>query len=313
MTLKELRDKINATKSELRTLLTTATTDEQHAAVDTLETRLNAEEAELVAAGKWDEQQQRLQARLTTADLTDQAPRQQSHASDADADPEVRARGQIVLTREFIGDMLQGREREWDAEYRSRPRNVGDEEISRALLRTDASDAMYRPPAEAQRALADLQISTSTDVLGGFLIPPDTAAYALLQRRMKAFSGLEREAMVLTHSNDRDFPVPQLDRVGEAGESLGEGAPATAQGDFALTQVVLKSNRVSSKSLQVPASVLRSFAVEAEPSDYEHVGRERGPSEGGAVCQRLGHGPAIDRHQDGSRRCRLPTHAGGEV
>ena len=41
--------------------------------------------------------------------------------------------------------------------------------------------------------------------------------------------------------------------------------PATAQGDLALTQVVLKSNRVSSKSLQVPAAVLRSFAVEAEP------------------------------------------------
>ena len=34
---------------------------------------------------------------------------------------------------------------------------------------------------------------------------------------------------------------------------------------FALTQVVLGSNRVSSKSLQVPAAVLRSFAVEAEP------------------------------------------------
>ena len=140
-------------------------------------------------------------------------------------------------------------------------------------------DAAYRPPAEAQRALADLQISTSTDVLGGFLIPPDTAAYALLQRRMKAFSGLEREAMVLTHSNDRDFPVPQLDRTGEAGESLGEGAPATAQGDLALTQVVLKSNRVSSKSLQVPASVLRSFAVEAEPLIMsmlaESVGRRK--------------------------------------
>ena len=133
------------------------------------------------------------------------------------------------------------------------------------MLRTDAMDAMYRPSAEAQRALADLQISTSTDVLGGFLIPPDTAAYSLLQQRMKAFMGVEREALVLTHSNDRDFPVPQLDRTGEAGESLGEGAPATAQGDLALTQVVLKSNRVSSKSLQVPAAVLRSFAVEAEP------------------------------------------------
>ena len=161
--------------------------------------------------------------------------------------------------------MLQSRERPWDAAYRSRSRSLIDEEISRAMLRTDAGDAMYRPSAEAQRALADLQISTSTDVLGGFLIPPDTAAYSLLQQRMKAFMGVEREALVLTHSDDRDFPVPQLDRTGEAGESLGEGAPATAQGDLALTQVVLKSNRVSSKSLQVPAAVLRSFAVEAEP------------------------------------------------
>ena len=265
MSLKELRDKIEATKAELRTLLPAAETEDQIAAVTTLETRLDAEEAQLTASEKWDEAQQRIQARLTTETLTDQAPRQQTPSSDGDADPEVRERGEIVLTREFIGDMLNSRERPWDAEYRSGTRSVVDKEISRAMLRTDAGDAMYRPSAEAQRALADLNISTTTDVLGGFLIPPDTSAYALLQRRMKAFSGLEREAMVLTHSNDRDFPVPQLDRTGEAGESLGEGAPATAQGDFALTQVVLKSNRVSSKSLQVPAAVLRSFEVEAEP------------------------------------------------
>ena len=206
MTLQELRDKIAATKAELRTLLPTAETDEQRTAVTTLETRLDAEEAELTAAEKWDEQQQRLQSRLTTETLTDQAPRRQTQGSEGSADGEVRERGEIVLTREFIGDMLQSREREWDAEYRSRPRSVVDKEISRAMLRTDSGDAMYRPSAEAQRALADLNISTTTDVLGGFLIPPDTAAYALLQRRMKAFSGLEREAMVLTHSNDRDFP-----------------------------------------------------------------------------------------------------------
>ena len=280
MKLKELRDKITATKAELRTLLTTANgTKDQVASVTTLETRLDSEEAELTAAEKWDEQQQRLQDRLTTETLTEQAPRQQSHDSDADADAEVRERGQIVLTREFLGDMLNSRDRPWDSEYRSRPRNVADKEISRAMLRTDASDAMYRPSAEAQRALADLNISTTTDVLGGFLIPPDTAAYALLQQRMKAFMGVEREALVLTHTNDRDFPVPQLDRTGEAGESLGEGAQATAQGDLALTQIILKSLRISSKSLEVPAAVLRSFAVEAEPLIMsmlaESVGRRK--------------------------------------
>ena len=74
MTLKELRDKIAATKAELRTLLPTAETDEQIASVTTLETRLDAEEAELTAAQKWDEQQQRLQSRLTTETLTEQAP-----------------------------------------------------------------------------------------------------------------------------------------------------------------------------------------------------------------------------------------------
>ena len=55
-------------------------------------------------------------------------------------------------------------------------------------------------------------MGTTSDALGGFLIPPDTAAYALLQRRMKAFAGVEREALVLTHTNDRDYPVPQMDR-----------------------------------------------------------------------------------------------------
>ena len=93
MTLEELRDKISATKTELRTLLPTAETEEQIVAVTTLETRLDAEEAELTAAEKWDEQQQRLQSRLTTETLTEQAPRQQSHASDGDADGEVRERG----------------------------------------------------------------------------------------------------------------------------------------------------------------------------------------------------------------------------
>ena len=265
MTLKELRDKIAATKDELRTLLTTAETDEQIAAVDTLEQRLDSEEAELKAAEKWDAKQQRLQARLTTDTLSGQAPRQHSRASSIDADPEIRDRGQIVLTREFLGDMLATRRDEWDAAYRHRARTEMDEEISKALLRTDPQDASYRPPAEFQRAAADLNLGTTTDALGGFLIPPDTAAYLLLQLRMQAFMGVEREAMVLTHSNDRDFPVPQLDRTAEAGESLAEGADATAQGDFALTQVVLKSNRVSSKSLLVPAAVLRSFALEAEP------------------------------------------------
>ena len=265
MTLQEIRDKIAATKVELRGILATAETEEQRAAVDTLEKRLDAEEAELTAAEKWDEQQQRLQARLSTNDLDSQAPRRQTRASDGDADPEVRERGQIVLTREFIGDMLATRRDEWDAIYRNRARTVVDEEISRAMLRTDATDAAYRPPAEFQRVAADLNIGTTTDALGGYLIPPDTAAYMLLQRRMKAFMGVEREALVLTHTNDRDFPVPQLDRTDEAGESLAEGADATAQVDFAATQVVLKSNRVSSKSLLVPAAVLRSFAVEAEP------------------------------------------------
>ena len=265
MTLQELRDKINATKAALRTLLPKAETEDQIAAVTTLEQRLDAEEDELTAAEKWDEQQQRLQARLTTETLIDQAPRQQTRSSDQDADPEVRERGQIVLTREFIGDMLASRERDWDAEYRSRPRSLMDQEISRAMLRTDSMEATYRLPAEFQRAAADLNIGTTTDALGGFLIPPDTAAYMLLQRRMKAFRGVEREAMVLTHANDRDFPVPQLDRTTEEGESLAEGADATAQADFALTQVILKSNRVSSKSLLVPAAVLRSFAPDAEP------------------------------------------------
>ena len=91
-----------------------------------------------------------------------------------------------------------------------------DEEISRAMLRTDASDAMYRPSAEAQRALADLQISTSTDVLGGFLIPPDTAAYRVVAAADEGVSsGVEREAHgAHPFGNDRDFPVPQLDRDG---------------------------------------------------------------------------------------------------
>ena len=84
----------------------------------------------------------------------------------------------------------------------------------------------------------------------------------------------------------------------EAGESLGEGVAATTRTDLALTQVVLKSNRVSSKFLIVPAAVLRSFAVEAEPLIYLDVGRERGPEEGPAVRQRIGHGPAVNRHQE---------------
>ena len=70
-----------------------------------MEQRLDAEEAELEKAEKWDEQQQRLQARLTTDALIDDAPRQHTHASDVDADPEVQgARAEIVLTREFLGD-----------------------------------------------------------------------------------------------------------------------------------------------------------------------------------------------------------------
>lgn len=276
MTLQELRDKINATKAELRTLLPKAETEDQIAAVTTLEQRLDAEEAELTAAEKWDEQQQRLQDRLSTDDLTGQAPRQQTRTSDGDADPEIRERGQIVLTREFLGDMLASRRDEWDAPYRHRTRSVLDEEVTRAIVRTNDMDAAYRPPSEFQRAAADLNLGTTTDALGGFLIPPDTAAYLLLQRRMKAFMGVEREALVLTHTNDRDFPVPQLDRTAEAGESLAEGADATAQADFALTQVILKSNRVSSKSLLVPASVLRSFAVEAEPLIMMLLGESAG-------------------------------------
>ena len=41
---------------------------------------------------------------------------------------------------------------------------------------------------------------------------------------MKAFSGLEREAMVLTHTNDRDFPVPQIGSdSGSGGKHWDEG------------------------------------------------------------------------------------------
>ena len=112
MTLKELtRQDFGHESSNCVTIVTTAETEEQRAAVTTLETRLDAEEAELTASEKWDEAQQRIQARLTTETLTEQAPRKQTPSSDGDADPEVRERGEIVLTREFIGDMLQSRER----------------------------------------------------------------------------------------------------------------------------------------------------------------------------------------------------------
>ena len=265
MTLQEIRDKIAATKNELRTLVTSAETEEQRASVTTLETRLNAEEAELASSQKWDEQQQRLQDRLSTETLTEQVPRQHTRESALEAEAEVRERGALVLTREFVGDMLNSRDRPWDFEYRSRRQTKVDQDISKAMLRMDGMDGMNHFSPEFQRAAADLTIGTTSGALGGFLIPPDTAAYMLLQRRMKAFMGVEREALVLTHSNDRDFPVPQLDRVSEAGESPAEGADATTQGDFALTQVTLKSNRVSSKFLLVPAAVLRSFAVDAEP------------------------------------------------
>ena len=126
MTLKELRDKIAATKAELRTLVTSAETEEQRASVTTLETRLNAEEAELTEAQRWDEQQQRLQDRLSTETLTEQVPRQHTRESALDAEAEVRERGALVLTREFVGDMLNSRDRPWDAEYRSRPRRSVD-------------------------------------------------------------------------------------------------------------------------------------------------------------------------------------------
>ena len=279
MTLQEIRDKIAATKNELRTLVTSAETEEQRASVTTLETRLNAEEAELKEAQRWNEQQERIQARLSTGVLIDGAPRKQTPASDLDADADIRENGEIVLTREFIGDLLNSRERPWDFEYRSRRQTEVDKDISKAMLRTDAMDAAHHFSAEFQRAAGDLTMGTTTDALGGFLIPPDTAAYLLLQRRMKAFMGVEREALVLTHTNDRDFPVPQLDRTTDAGESLAEGADATTQTDIALTQVILGSNRVSSKFLLVPAAVLRSFAVEAEPLIMsmlaESVGRKK--------------------------------------
>ena len=282
MTLQELRDKINATKAELRTLLPTAETDEQRTAVTTLETRLDAEEAELTAAETWDTAQQRLQSRLTTETLTEQAPRRQTQGSEGSADGEVRERGEIVLTREFIGDMLNSREREWDAEYRSRPRSVVDKEISRAMLRTDSGDAMYRPSAEAPTCACRSQYQY--DHGRPWRLPNPSG-----HRRLRAIAAPNEGVLRLRARGDGPHPFqrprfsgPQLDRTGEAGESLGEGAPATAQGDLALTQVILKSNRVSSKSLQVPASVLRSFAVEAEPSDYERcwpraraVGRRR--------------------------------------
>ena len=97
-----------------------------------------------------------------------------------------------------------------------------DKEISKAMLRTDAADALASFLSRVSNAPPPTSPSATTSgALGGFLIPPDTAAYMLLQRRMKAFMGVEREALVLTHSNDRDFPVPQLDRVSEAGEKPG--------------------------------------------------------------------------------------------
>ena len=189
MTLQEIRDKIAATKNELRTLVTSAETEEQRASVTTLETRLNAEEAELASSQKWDEQQQRLQDRLSTETLTEQVPRQHTRESALEAEAEVRERGALVLTREFVGDMLNSRERPWDDEYRSRRQTEVDKDISKAMLRTDAMDASHRFSPEFQRAAADLTIGTTSGALGGFLIPPDTAAYMLLQRRMKAFHG----------------------------------------------------------------------------------------------------------------------------
>ena len=279
MTLKEIRDKIAATKAKLREVLPNAETEEQRAEVLSLEERLNAEEAELAAAEKWDADQARIQARFSTGDLLSQAPRRHTRQSALDADPDTRENGAIVLTREFIGDILDTRDlrEQWDAVYQLRNRTPVDEEVTRSLLRIDSMDAQHPVSQEYRAAISDLQklharvvnpdlnVGTTSDALGGFLIPPDTAAYAMLQLRMKAFMGVEREALVMTHTNDRDFPIPQLDQTAEAGESRDEGEGATARGDFALTRETLGSHRVTSKTLLVPAAVLRSFAVEAEP------------------------------------------------
>ena len=72
-----------------------------------------------------DEQQQRLQDRLSTETLTEQVPRQHTRESALESEAEVRERGALVLTREFVGDMLNSRERPWDDEYRSRPPDGG--------------------------------------------------------------------------------------------------------------------------------------------------------------------------------------------
>ena len=125
MTLQEIRDKIAATKVKLREVLPNAETEEQRAEVATLETRLNAEEAELASSEKWDEQQQRIQDRLSTETLTEQVPRQHTRESALEAEAEVRERGALVLTREFVGDMLNSRDRPWDFEYPLAPPDGG--------------------------------------------------------------------------------------------------------------------------------------------------------------------------------------------
>ena len=185
MTLKELRDKITATKVELRALADQRKRERRIsvASVTTLETRLDAEEGRTQSC--------REVGRTATA-----SP---GSANDRDVDgtsslagrrpiatatpiPKPRERGQLVLTREFIGDMLSiavsasgmrsiiGRV----------PRSLLDEETTRAMR---AHQRVWTPrivprrrPSGRTRRPPDL--GTTSDALGGFLIPPDTAAYS---------------------------------------------------------------------------------------------------------------------------------------
>ena len=228
-----------------------------------------------------------------------QPPTRHTADSDRHPDPEQRAAGATVITREFIGDMAPVTRNLFDHFGYNQRSTEREALFTKGMFRPDdGPDPVVRKHILEYRPLgqrAQFEADPLTGGKGGLGIPDDQRFFGILESRRKMFMGVEKVANVIYTDGDGAMPYHLVDTTDEDGEQLAETDVSSAYNDFDMKERILNSHRISSKVITATNKALRSFSALTEG----YIGFLLGQSIGRIEAKRYVQGAGTNNDQLG--------------
>lgn len=113
------------------------------------------------------------------------------------------------------------------------------------------------------RAIVQAAMGTGSDVIGGFLLPPEPAKGMI--EAMKAYGGMRKtRAEVISTSHGREIPWITSDDTANEGRLVGESRPATEATDLLFGQRSLNAYIYTSDYVRVPFTIAQDTEYDVE-------------------------------------------------